>query len=68
MLHLRALSKDERILDVNAQIANGALDLRVAKQDLHGAQIACLLVDDGGLGSAQRMRSSGGCIPAYRYY
>src|ERR1700722_11676037 len=53
MLYLRALSEGERILDVDAQIANGALDLRVAK---HGAKIACLLVDDGGLGSAQRMR------------
>jgi hypothetical protein len=30
-LYLRALREGERILDVNAQIANGALDLRVAK-------------------------------------
>ena len=43
MLYLRALSEGERILDVNAQIADGALDLRVAKQDLHGAQIAVCL-------------------------
>ena len=46
MLYLRALRESERILDVNAQIANGALDLRVTKQDLHGAQVARLLVDD----------------------
>ena len=29
----------------------------MTKQDLHGAQITCLLVDDRRLGSAQRMRS-----------
>ena len=36
MLNLRTFSKRECILDVNAQIANGALDLRVAEQNLHG--------------------------------
>ena len=30
-LYLRALSKDGRILHVEAQIANGAFDLRVAE-------------------------------------
>lgn len=55
MLHLRALSEGERVLDVHAQIANGALDLRVAEQDLHSAQVARLLIDNGRLGSAQRM-------------
>ena len=55
-LNLRALSKGERILYVDAQVANGALNLRVPEQDLHGAQVSRLLVDDGGLGSAQRMR------------
>ena len=56
-LHLRALSEGERVLYVDAQIANGALDLRVAKQDLHSAEIPRLLIDDGRLGSAQRMGS-----------
>ena len=55
MLRLRGLSKGERILYVDAEIANGALDLRVAEQNLHSAQVACLLIDDGRLGSAQRM-------------
>jgi hypothetical protein len=36
-LHLRALSEGERIFYVDAQITNGALDLRVAEQDLHSA-------------------------------
>ena len=56
MLYLRAFSERERILDVDAEVPNGALDFRVAEQDLHGAQIARLLVDDRGLGSPQRMR------------
>ena len=55
MLRLRALSKGERILYVDAQIANGALYLRVAEQNLHSAQVARLPIDDGRLGSAQRM-------------
>ena len=37
MLHLRALSEGEGILNVDAQIANRALDFRVAEQNLHGA-------------------------------
>ena len=53
MLHLRALSEGERILYVDAQIANRALDFRVAEQDLNGAKVTRLLVDDGRLGSAE---------------
>ncbi len=56
MLHLGALGKGERILDVNTEIANGALDLRMAEQDLHSAQVASLLVDYRCLRPAQRMR------------
>jgi hypothetical protein len=56
-LHLRALSEGERILYVDAQIAYGALDLCVAEQDLHSAQVPCLPVYDGRLGSAQGMGS-----------
>lgn len=55
MLHLRPVGKREGVLYVNAQIANGALDLRVAEEDLHGAQVACLLINDGRLGSVQRI-------------
>jgi hypothetical protein len=36
MLNLRTFSKRECILDVNTQIPNGALDLCVAEQNLHG--------------------------------
>jgi hypothetical protein len=37
MLHLRALSEGERILDIGAEVADCALDLRMAQQNLHGA-------------------------------
>jgi hypothetical protein len=53
MLHLRTLSQSEGILDIDAEVADRALDLRMAKQDLHGAQVSRLLVDDGRLGSAE---------------
>jgi hypothetical protein len=37
MLHLRALSEGERILDIDAEVADRALDLRMTGQNLHGA-------------------------------
>jgi hypothetical protein len=36
MLYLRALGEGECILYVHAQVPNGALDFRVAEQELHG--------------------------------
>ena len=56
-LQLRAFSQREGILDVDTEVADRALDLRVAQQDLHGAQVSRLLVDDGSLRSAERMRA-----------
>jgi len=56
-LHLRAFRERESILDVNAPVADSAFDLCMAKQDPHGAQVARLLMDDGSLGSAQRVRA-----------
>ncbi len=32
MLHFRALSQSERILDIDAEVADRALDLRMAEQ------------------------------------
>ncbi len=37
MLHLRALSQSEGILDIDAEVADRALDLRMAEQNLHCA-------------------------------
>ena len=50
---LSVLGKRKRIFDVDAKIADGVLDLDVAKQDLHGSQVAGRLVDQGCLGAAQ---------------
>ena len=56
-LHLRSLGKHGGILDVNAKIPDRALYLRMTEQDLDCTEIARLLVDDGRLGSAQRVSS-----------
>jgi hypothetical protein len=39
------LGKNERILDIDAEIPDGRLDLGVAKKNLHRSQIARPLVD-----------------------
>ncbi|BAE52453.1 hypothetical protein amb3649 [Paramagnetospirillum magneticum AMB-1] len=57
VLYFGTFGKMQRVLYVDAKVADRALDFGVAKQDLHGAQVARLLVDDGRLGAAQRMRS-----------
>ena len=53
MPHLRAFSQREGILDIDAEVADRALDLRMAEQDLHGTRVTCLLVDDRRLRSAK---------------
>ena len=44
MLHLRALSQSEGILDIDAavadQVGDRALDLRMAEQNLYGAKVS----------------------------
>jgi hypothetical protein len=55
LLHLRPLCEGERVLYVDAEVAHSAFDFRMAEQDLHRAQTARLLIDDGRLASAQRM-------------
>jgi hypothetical protein len=56
MLNFRALCEGERIFYVDAKIANRALNLRMAEQNLHSAQVARLFIDYGRLGSTQGMR------------
>src|SRR5215211_7241562 len=51
------LCQRESIFHLHAKVADGGLDLGVSKQDLHRAQIACCLVDDGSLGPPERVRS-----------
>ena len=43
---------------------NGALQLRVAEQELAGSQVARALVDEGHLGPAQAMGSVGSRVEA----
>ena len=43
----------EGIVDFYALVSDGALDLRVAKEKLHGSEIARSLVDQRCLGAAQ---------------
>ena len=51
------LGDAERIINLDAKITHGALQLRVAEQQLHCSQIAGLLVNLCRLRSAQRMRA-----------
>jgi hypothetical protein len=57
VLYLRAFSERERILDVDAQVPNGALDFRVAKQNLDDADVDAVFQQMGGKAVAQRVRS-----------
>lgn len=56
-LDFHALREHQGILDINAEIANRCFDLGMPKQDLDSAQIARLLINEGCLGPAQRMRA-----------
>ena len=56
-LNLGAFRKLQGVFDVDTEISNGALDLRMTKQDLDGSQIARCLVNDRGFGAPERMRS-----------
>lgn len=53
--YFRAFGEGERILDIDAKTANGALDLGVAEQNLDRAEVSSLLIDDRRLGSEKRM-------------
>ena len=50
------LRNGQSVVDLNAEIPNGALDLPMAQQELDRAQISGPAVDERCLGSPQRMR------------
>ena len=54
---LRLLCDLERVVDLDAEIANRALYLGVAQQELDGAKVLCSPVDERRLGPPYRMRS-----------
>ena len=41
------------IINLDAEVSDGALDFGVAKQELNGSQVACSPVNQRGLGSAE---------------
>ena len=45
----------QRVFDFDAQVADTCLDLGMPEKDLHGAQVACLLVDRGCLCAPERV-------------
>ena len=55
--NFRALSKSDRIINVDAEVANGIVDVRMTQQDLHRAKVSGCLVDERSLRSAHRMRA-----------
>src|ERR1043166_6737233 len=52
---LRSLRQFEGVFHVNAEVADGALDLGMPEQDLNGAQVARRLVDDGRFRTSKRV-------------
>ena len=55
MLDVDLLCYVQSILELNTQLAYRTIDLSVAQQQLHSAQIAGLAIDFRGLCPAQRM-------------
>ena len=43
--NFRALRKRDGVVDIDAEVANGILDVRMTQQHLHGAKVAGCLVD-----------------------
>jgi hypothetical protein len=52
------LRSNECILHIGAKIADGCLDPAMARQDLDGAQVTGLLVDQSRLRAPKRKRSA----------
>ena len=67
-LQLNLLRQAQRVLDLNSEVANSALQLRVTQQKLHRALVSSLLVSLRGLGATQRVRSIGGAIQPSGYH
>ena len=43
----------ERVVDLNSQVSDGALDFRMPQKKLHGPQVACAPIDEGRLCATQ---------------
>ena len=51
LLELDLFSHIQRVIDLDSEISNCALQLRVTEENLHGAKVASLAVDQGRLGT-----------------
>jgi hypothetical protein len=51
--HIKLFGHLECVIDLDAKVSRGALDLGVPEQQLHGTQVAGSAIDQRGLGSAQ---------------
>jgi hypothetical protein len=58
------LGERKCVFNVDTQVSDRVLDLRVTKQNLHSAQVSSRLVNHRGLGPAQRVRSILGAAKA----
>ena len=56
-LHLYLLPQLQGVLHLDAKVTNRALELRMAQQELHGAQVLGPPVDQRRLGAADGMGS-----------
>src|SRR5258705_3425778 len=56
---LRLFRNRQRVVNLDAEIANGALELGVAEKKLDRTQVAGALVDEGCLRPAERVRAIG---------
>jgi hypothetical protein len=61
-LHLRLFGHLECVIDLDAEISNGARELRMAEEQLYGAQILRAAIDQRGFRASQCMGSISGRV------
>ena len=54
-LNLSSLSQRDRVVDVDAEVANGVLDAGMTQQNLNGAEVAGRLLNKRGLRESHRV-------------
>jgi len=45
----------DSVINLDAEVSHGALDLGVAEEELNGTQVSCAPIDQRGLGPPQRV-------------
>ena len=66
-LDFRLLGYLQRVIDLNAEVSDGAFQLGVPKQKLNGAQILRPLVDQRRFGPSHRVRPIGRRVKPGRF-